>query len=117
MLIILYQHGCQNVAKKVASDLNKAFADHVKVRLVAASSSSSWPAAASWDDLLIVMYNGKDFPATGNSFIAQYFKERPSSAILLPVAIDPAAKSPQTQQRSLRLLNIMPRLKDQLAGW
>lgn len=94
MLIILYQRGCQKVAKKVASDLSKAFADHVEVRLIAASSSSSWPAEASWDDLLIVMYDGGEFPANGNSFITQYFKERSPSAILLPVAIDLTAKKP-----------------------
>jgi hypothetical protein len=94
MLIILYQRGCQKVAKKAASDLGKAFAGHVKVGLIAASSSSSWPAEASWDDLLIVIYNGKEFPATGNSFIAQYLKERSQSAILLPVAIDRAVRKP-----------------------
>jgi hypothetical protein len=104
MLIILYQRGCQKVAKKVASDLSKAFADHVEVRLIAASSSSSWPAEASWDDLLIVMYDGGEFPANGNSFIAQYFKERSPSAILLPVAIDLTAKKPPAAAAAIKAL-------------
>ena len=74
--------------------MGDAFAGHVKVGLIAASSSSSWPAEASWDDLLIVMYNGKGFPAAGNSFIGRYLKERSRSATVLPVAIDGAARKP-----------------------
>ena len=104
MLIILYQHGCRKVAKKAASNLSTAFADHIKVGLVSASSSSSWPAETAWDDLLIVMYDGKEFPATGNSFIAQYLKERSQSAILLPVAIDLAAKTPPKAAAAIKAL-------------
>jgi len=94
MLIILHQRGCRKVARKIASDLGDAFTGFVKVGLIAASSSSSWPAEASWDDLLIVVYNGKEFPAAGNSFITQYLKERSPSATVLPVAIEAAARKP-----------------------
>jgi hypothetical protein len=36
MIVILYQHGCGKFAKDAASDLRKAFANFVKVRLIAA---------------------------------------------------------------------------------
>jgi hypothetical protein len=94
MIVILYQRGCREVAKQAATDMGKAFAGHVKVKVISASSSSSWPAEASWDDLLVVVYNGKDFPAAGNSFIARYLKDRSQSATVLPIAIDRATRKP-----------------------
>jgi len=94
MVAILYPRGCQKVAKKVAADLAKAFADHVTVVVMAANSPSSWPAEVSWDDLLIVMFDGKKFPDAGNLFIRKYLEQRPDAAILLPVALDPSCKKP-----------------------
>ena len=61
MLVILYPRSCQKIAMKVAADLRKAFSGHVKIRLVATTSLVSWP-TASWDDLLIVVFDGKPFP-------------------------------------------------------
>ena len=88
MVVILYQRGCQEIAKKAAADLVKAFSDHVKVALMAAGSTTPWPADASWDDLLIVVFNGNKFPDAGNLFIRKYLAQRPHSAILLPVATE-----------------------------
>jgi hypothetical protein len=104
MIIILYQRGCQTIARSVASDLRKAFAAHIKVKPIAASSATSWPEEPFWDDLLIVLYNGDDFPAAGNSFIAQYLKERSGAAMLLPVAIDPAARKPPSAAAAIKAL-------------
>lgn len=104
MVVILYQRGYQKIAKKAAADLVKAFSDHVKVGLIAASSSSSWSADVSWDDLLIVMFDGKRFPDAGNLFITKYLKQRPHSAILLPVAIDPASKKPPGPAAAIKAL-------------
>jgi hypothetical protein len=72
--------------------------------LLSLQVSSSWPSEVSWDDLLLVIYNGKNFPATGNAFIAQYLKERSPSAILLPVAINLAAKTPPTAAAAIKAL-------------
>lgn len=104
MVVILYQHGCQKIAKKTAADLLKAFSNHVKVKLVAASSSASWPAEASWDDLLIVMFNGKPFPASGISFISQYMELRADSPTLLPVSIDRNSKRPPGPAAAIKAL-------------
>jgi|HubBroStandDraft_6_1064221.scaffolds.fasta_scaffold1101561_2 hypothetical protein len=77
MVVILYQRGCGAVAKRAAADLVKGFSDHVKVALIAASSSSSsWPVDSSWDALLIVMFDGKKFPDQGNLFVSQYLKTK-----------------------------------------
>jgi hypothetical protein len=104
MVIILYQHGCQATAKTAASDLRSAFADHLKITLIAADSASSWPTAPSWDDMLIVVYNGKTFPHVGNSFISQFLRDRSDAAILLPVAINLAAKTPPTAAETIKAL-------------
>jgi hypothetical protein len=108
MIVILYQHGCGTFAKKAATDLRKAFANSVKVGLIGASSSSSWPGDVSWDDLLIVMYGGKDFPAKGNAFIDRYLKKRGSSAILLPVAVDLSVKKPPKAAAAIKALQYDP---------
>jgi len=94
MVVILYQRGCQKIAKKVAADLAEAFSDHVKVTLIAANSSAVWPTEISWDDLLIIMFDGNKFPESGSLFIADYVEQRPHSAILLPVALDKKSKKP-----------------------
>jgi hypothetical protein len=104
MVVILYQRGCRAIAKKAAADLVKGFTDHVKVVLIAASSNSSWPADLAWDDLLIVMFDGKKFPDDGSLFIRKYLEQRPHSAILLPVALDPASKKPPEAAAAIKAL-------------
>ena len=94
MIVILYQDGCRDVAERISSQLLKTFADKVEVLLVAAETDTTWPAAASWDDLLIVIFSGKDFPAPGNRFIELYLQKRPDTAQLLPIANDPAVRKP-----------------------
>jgi TIR domain-containing protein len=104
MVVILYQRGCRAIAKRAAVDIVKGFGDHVKIALVAASSSSSWPVDASWDDLLIVMFDGKKFPDGGDLFVRQYLKRRRHAAMLLPVAIDPASKKPPAAAAAIKAL-------------
>jgi TIR domain len=104
MVVILYQHGCQKIAEKTAADLLKVFSKHVQVNLVAASSSASWPAEASWDDLLIVMFNGRPFPARGISFISQYMELRADSPALLPVSTDRNSKRPPAPAAAIKAL-------------
>lgn len=104
MVVILYQRGCQKLAQKAAADLVKAFTDHVKVAVMAASSPSSWPTDISWDDLLIVMFDGKKFPDAGNLFIRKYLEQRPDTAVLLPVALDPSFKKPPEAAVAIKAL-------------
>lgn len=104
MLVILYQSGCQKIAKNAASDLVDAFADQVKIKLIAATSASSWPEKASWDDLLIVLYKGKEFPVVGNLLIEEYLQQRPETAMLLPVAVDPNCPKPPGAAAAIKAL-------------
>jgi hypothetical protein len=84
--------------------LLKAFRDHVNVRLIPASSSSAWPKEVSWDDLLIVIYKDKDFPAAGNLFIRKYLRERSDAAMLLPVAVNPKFRTPPEAAAAIKAL-------------
>src|SRR6266404_5366095 len=104
MVIILYQDVCEKIAEKVSSDLITAFSDHVKVELMAADLCSTWPTDASWDDLLIVLYDGSAFPDAGNLFITHYLEQRPHSAMLLPVTIDPTSKKPPQAEEAIKAL-------------
>src|SRR5258708_6990685 len=94
MIVILYQSCHHKLAKKIAEHTGRAIGVHVKIKVIPATSSSSWPADTSWDDLLLVMFDRKDFPSAGNSFINQYLKARPKSAIVLPIAIDRSVRRP-----------------------
>ncbi|HKC64872.1 MAG TPA: toll/interleukin-1 receptor domain-containing protein [Pyrinomonadaceae bacterium] len=104
MVVILYQNGYVNIAEQVEADLITAFSDRICVEVMQADGSSSWPADAAWDDLLIVLYDGKDFPETGNLFIAKYLEQRPHSAMLLPVSIDHASRRPPRAAASIKAL-------------
>lgn len=103
MIVILYQSGCQEIANEAKSDLLAAFAGHAKVELAPAISATSWPVEASWDDLLVVLYKGKDFPAAGNLFIEKYL-QRPDKAMLLPVAVDPSSPKPPDAASAIKAL-------------
>jgi hypothetical protein len=104
MIVILYQEGCQAIAEKSDSELVKAFADQVTVARIAAELATTWPDDRSWDDVLVVIYNGKDFPAAGNSFIADYLQKRPDTAPLLPVALNAASRRPPEAAAAIKAL-------------
>lgn len=104
MIVILYQPSCQKIAEKAEADLLAAFAGHVKIELIPAISAISWPLDASWDDLLLVLYDGKDFPATGNLFIEEYLRQRPDKVALLPVAVDPNFSKPPEAAAAIKAL-------------
>src|SRR5690242_19280447 len=104
MIVILYQAGGRDVAEKTASELLRTFADKVEVSLIAAETDAAWPAAESWDDLLIVIFNGKAFPAPGDRFIELYLLKRPETAQLLPVACDPALRKPPQAAAAIKAL-------------
>jgi len=105
MIVILYQDGCRDVAEMTSAELLKAFAGNVEVLLVAAETDTTWPGAPSWDDLLIVIFNGNAFPAPGNRLIESYLQQRPDIAQLLPVAIDPASRKPPEAAAAIKALS------------
>ena len=104
MVVILYEEGTAGTAQKIASDLLAAFSSHVQVDLIGAEACSSLPADVSWDDLLIVVYGGNGFPDAGNTFIARHLEQRAHSAMLLPVAVDPASRRPPAAAAPIKAL-------------
>lgn len=106
MVVILYQSGCRQIARNIASDLATAFADHVLVKTISASaiSGTDWPEEPSWDDLLIVVYNGNAIPPNGNAFIQEYLRQRPDGAMLLPVALDSTSPKPPDGAAAIKAL-------------
>ena len=94
MLVILYQDGCEGIAAHAEADISTAFEDHVEIQTVAANTPAAWPGDPSWDDLLVILYNTNGFPAAGNHFLEDFITRRPETALLLPVAVDPAFRVP-----------------------
>jgi hypothetical protein len=94
MIVILYQDGCEAVATSAVADIAGAFAGQVEAQAIAASAPPAWPGDRSWDDLLVIIYCNDDFPATGSQFVADFIAQRPGTALLLPVATDPAFRKP-----------------------
>ncbi len=112
MIIILYQSECHDAANQAAENLTLAFNGHVQVKLIEAGVAHSWPTDISWDDLLIVMYCNNEFSDAGNSFIEKYLKQRPDSAMLLPVAVDPDFKKPPSAAAAIKALEYDEAAKD-----
>jgi len=92
-----------NIAESIAADLTAAFNGHVSVSLASADSSSAWPSVTSWDDLLLVVYNGNAFPDSGNAFIADYLSSR-TKPRLLPIAVDSAHRKPPITAEAIKAL-------------
>jgi hypothetical protein len=112
MVVILYDGKHTDIAEAIRRDLLAAFSDHVQVELIRADVVSPWPGEVSWDDLLIVVYGGEGFPDTGSQFITQYLKQRPDSAMLLPVSVDPAARKPPEAAAEIKALPYDEHAKD-----
>ena len=105
MLCILYQDGCDAIATGAAADIAAAFKGHVQVQALAAAAATAWLAAPSWDDLLVIVYNNDEgFPDAGNEFIEEFFRQRPDTAMLLPVAADPRFRRPPRAAKAIKAL-------------
>ena len=104
MVVILHQDKYKDIAEAIHKDLTTAFSDHISVELLHADVDSTWSSGSSWDDLLIVVYAAKDFPDPGNRFISQYLDQRPQSAMILPVAMDPASRKPPGAAAGIKAL-------------
>lgn len=104
MILVLYQRGHQTIAKQIANDVGVAFSGYVKVLPVPASSLASWPTEPSWDDLLVIIFDGRAFPRAGIDFIGEYIGHRRDSAMLLPVSTDAKFKKPPEPAAAIKAL-------------
>lgn len=103
MIVILHPRDQASTARRIEEDLLAAFSDRISVEGIEADVSSRWPSDTAWDDLLVVPY-GTDFPETGDRFITQFLEQRPHSAMLLPVSLDPASRKPPRAAAALKAL-------------
>ena len=103
MIVILHTRDQASTARRIEEDLLAAFSDRISVEGIEADVSSRWPSDTAWDDLLVVPY-GTDFPETGDRFITEFLEQRPHSAMLLPVSLDPASRKPPRAAAALKAL-------------
>lgn len=104
MIVVLYQRGCLQVARSIASDL-RAFAESVSVRLISADNPSKWPEEPAWNDLLVALYrDGENFGETGNDFIEEYITQRNGEGALLPVSLSSNPQKPPVAAAAIRSL-------------
>lgn len=86
MIVVFYQKGCKKLAEQTASNLRRAFARRIPVSILSARAATQWTNDVSWDDFLLVMFNGEPLPKNGINYITQYRKSREGGGMVLPVA-------------------------------
>jgi len=104
MVVLLHTAESQNAAEHIAADIRKCFGGHVSVALNLASSPEPWPGGPAWDDLLIVLFERASYPDAGNDFIAEYLNHSGDAAMLLPVALNLAHRSPPRAANAIKAL-------------
>jgi hypothetical protein len=108
MIFLLFQNEYRAVAESVASDLKKTFNNHVEVALALADEKKLWDKQAEWDDLLVVFFDEKNFPALGNAFIEDYLQKRQGKGLLLPVALKSGHTHPPKQAEIFKAFPLNP---------
>ena len=103
MITLLYQPGCDAIAAQIKGDLDRGYASRLDMELIRADAPPATPAAPSWDDLLIVVYDAPDFPEAGNEFLKWYRGARPNG-LVLPVALSARYARPPTAIAEVKAL-------------
>ena len=88
MIIILHNEACKGIANYVNNDLIATFQHHISVELVLDTTICISPENVDWQDLLIVLYDGQPFSDKANAFVKEFLKNRPNTAMVLPVAVN-----------------------------
>ncbi|WP_454774738.1 toll/interleukin-1 receptor domain-containing protein [Janthinobacterium tructae] len=104
MIVILFDFNATSVANEISANLLNTFYKNITIEMVDAASAKVWPSVASWDDLLLVVYQGGNFPAEGNRFIEKFIAERGDKALILPVAVDVSAPQPPQAAAMIKAL-------------
>ncbi len=88
MILILHNQVRKEIANDVKNDLIATFQHHISVELVLDTEIHFSPGNVDWRDLLIVLYDGQPFSDSANAFVKDFLRNRPSTAMILPVAVD-----------------------------
>lgn len=87
MIVILSEHDDLEIAHTISRNLQGAYPNHLEAFPLAIGEDLRWPADEhSWDDVLIVLFRGQDFPDSGTRFISNYNETR-IGANVLPIAL------------------------------
>lgn len=109
MVVVLYQNGCKKPAEQIAFDLRRAFGARISVSVYPARSPSPWTEPPSWDDLLVLLFDGSALPQNGIDYITRYQEIREDAGLLLPVAISPRSQVPPKPVHALKAMQYDPR--------
>ncbi len=104
MIVILHARSQRATAEQINRDLDAAFRNAVPIALADASTPGRWPSDVSWDDLLLIVYDGVPFPDPGNDYIQDYLDARNGVGPLLPVALDSLMRRPPSSASSVKAL-------------
>ena len=83
MIVILHATSQRATSEQIRRDFDTAFKNAVPITFADASSPGNWPADVSWDDLLLIVYDGTAFPDAGNKYIQDYLDARNGKGRLL----------------------------------
>lgn len=108
MILLLYQRESQAFVESVASDLTKAFNNHIEIGLALADDKGFRREETEWDDLLVVFFDEKSFPAPGNDLIQDYLQKRQGKGLLLPVALNAGHTHPPKQAEAFKAFPFEP---------
>jgi hypothetical protein len=104
MIVLLFEPRLASDAAIIADNIATAFHNNVEIELVEVTAGCHWPKRPSWDDLLVVIYDGNAFSSDGNAFIDDFMRGRGDHALMLPVAMDVNNRKPPLAAAQIKAL-------------
>lgn len=88
MIVILHNTNNNVLAGKIKNIILDTFKNNISVMTMSESEISSWPCEEEWNDLLIVLYDHSQFSDDADKFVSSYLKNRPDTALILPISLE-----------------------------
>lgn len=110
MIVLLHDAGAEDAAAEIRRDLETAFEGLRPIEIVSAESGADLRVEA-WDDLLLVLFTRREFPAAGKALIAAFLAAADHRPWVLPIAVDPDRPSPPEPISGLKAIPFDPRAR------
>ena len=94
MIGIICENEVQPIAQAISRDLAQAYNDQLQVTSMPTNEHAAWLTEPAWDDLLIVLYDTRNFPEIGSMLIQDYLSMTDGRGYVLPVALHPQRQMP-----------------------
>jgi hypothetical protein len=104
MIVVLFQSKSAGDAAAIVADIKVTFHNNVEIELIEITAGCLWTRPPSWDDLLVVIFNGDVFPDEGNAFIDDFMRVRGDHVLMLPVAMDVNKRKPPLAAEKIKAL-------------